>query len=173
MKGFSWHGATGRRLQGTEGGFSISPGGGGAVEVPNAEAELAGQTIPTVDAIEGAGEASDAEEERDRKAAKQRKYICGVCRNGRDYGTIQQLQQHRKTAVHKRRLDPDFAFEADKRARRTDGQRRKTDAQRAARAAAPAEERRAAQARNTAARRDARAAAPAEETSKAAAAAPE
>ncbi len=87
MKGFSGHGATGRRLQDIEGGSSISAGNGGAAEVPNAEAELAGQTtdecmaaqrskVPIVDAIEsagGAGALPDAEEERDRKAAKQKK----------------------------------------------------------------------------------------------------
>ncbi len=51
----------------------------------------------------GAGEVGalpDAEEERDCKAAKEKKCICDVCGNGHDYGTIQHLRHTNKNWIH-------------------------------------------------------------------------
>jgi hypothetical protein len=45
-------------------------------------------------------------------------FFCSVCNNGRDYKTIQNLNEHKKTASHKRKVDSDFAAfeEAEKEA---------------------------------------------------------
>ena len=40
-------------------------------------------------------------------------FFCSVCNNGRDYKTIQNLNEHKKTASHKRKVDAEFA-EAEK-----------------------------------------------------------